>query len=149
MPFEQSLGSTAISAGWYYPPRRQQAATAFSSAVDSWSDSVGDRLAQLLKFTAGWDGHTGRPISPTVAVYAYYLVPRLMRPGTPPPFVAPLASGGVQLEWHRNGWDLEIEIKGPGQLYAYARELATGREWEADMTDDLGQLQPKLDAIAG
>jgi len=36
-----------------------------------------------------------------------------------------------------------------GQLYAYARELATGDEWEADMTDDLGQLQPKLDAIAG
>jgi len=39
----------------------------------------------------------------------------------------------LQLEWHRNGWDLEIEIEGPGQLYAYARELATDQEWEADL----------------
>jgi len=58
---------------------------------------------------------------------------RVVRPGTPAPFVAPLASGGLQLEWHRNGWDLEIEIEGPGQLYAYARELATDQEWEADL----------------
>jgi hypothetical protein len=105
-------------------------------------------LAELRRLPAGWDGHGGNPISRTVVDYACALLPRLVRPGVPPPFIAPIPSGGLQLEWHRNGWDLEIEISGPGRVYAYARELATDQEWEADFTDDLSELQPKLDVIA-
>jgi hypothetical protein len=146
-PGEQSAASGAISAEWN-AARNEQATTAFSSAIQSWPDSVGDRLAKLLKLPPDWDGHVGRPISRTIVDYACALLPRLVRPGIPPPFIAPLASGGLQLEWHRNGWDLEIEIEGAGRLYVYARELATDQEWEADLTDNLSELQPKLDAIA-
>jgi len=69
MPFavEQSPGTTAaaISAEWKLL-RREPAATAFSSAVESWPDSISDRLAQLLKLPPGWDGHTARPIGRTI-----------------------------------------------------------------------------------
>jgi hypothetical protein len=147
MPFavEDPSGS-AISAEWQ-TSSREAAATAFS-AVDAWPDSIGDRLFQLLRLPVGWDGHGARPPSRTIVDYACYLLARLTRPGVPPPFVAPLSSGGLQLEWHRKGWDLEIEIEGPGQLYVYANELATDQEWEAELTDDLTELQPKLEAIA-
>jgi hypothetical protein len=146
-PGEQSAASGAISAEWN-AAQRGQAAIAFSSVVQSWPDSMGDRLAQLLKLPPGWDGHSARPISRTIADYACSLLPRLVRPGIPPPFIAPLASGGLQLEWHRNGWDLEIEIEAPGQLYAYGRELASNQDWEIDLTDDLRELRPKLESIA-
>ena len=145
---QQSLDSTvaATSAEWNVPDR-QAPATAFSSSASPWSDLVADRLVQLLRLPAGWDGHNARPISRTLVDYACHLLPRLVRPGVPAPFVAPLATGGLQLEWHRNGWDLEIEIEAPGRLYVYVREVATDQESEFDLTDDLRQLQPKLDAI--
>jgi len=140
-------GASATSAAWN-SPERQQAPTAFSSAAGSWPEAVADRLVKLRKLAAGWDGHGAQPISRTIVDYTCALLPRLVRPGVPPPFIAPIATGGLQLEWHRNGWDLEVEIEGPGRIYVYARELATGQEWETDLADDLSALQPKLNAIS-
>jgi hypothetical protein len=144
----EAFDSMTATTGRYAQPRSEPA-TAFSLGRLSWADAAGDRLAELLKLPAGWDGHNAQPVSRTIVDYATYLLPRLIHPGTPPAFIAPLPFGGLQLEWHRNGWDLEIEICAPGELYAYARELATGREWERELTDDLRELAPKLEAVRG
>ena len=39
----------------------------------------------------------------------------VMRTRTPIPQVVPSAGGGVQLEWHQKGIDLELHIAGPYQ----------------------------------
>jgi hypothetical protein len=132
-----------------YAQLRSEPATAFSLGRLNWADAAGDRLAELLRLPAGWDGHNARPVSRAIVDFATYLLPRLIGPGTPPAFIAPLPSGGLQLEWHRNGWDLEIEICAPSELYAYARELATGREWECELRDDISELAPKLEVVRG
>jgi hypothetical protein len=146
---QQSLDPMAAAAAEWISPRRQEPATAFSSNAVPWPDAAADRLVELLKLPVGWDGHDARPVSRAVADYATYLLPRIARPGMPAPFIAPLSSGALQLEWHRNGWDLEIEIHAPGKLYAYAREQATGVEWERDLTDDFSEIGPMLEAVRG
>jgi hypothetical protein len=134
--------------GWRVP-RQIQPATAFSSVPEQWADSVADRLARLAQLEPGWDGHRASPISRTIIDYACNLLPRIMALGLPAPFIAPLPFGGLQLEWHRNGRDLEIEIHAPSRLYAYYCELATGSESEMELRDDLAALAPVLKVIRG
>ena len=147
MPFPTTSHQTAVSGTWKQSAPERTAA-AFSLPPDGWEDEVAERLVRLREFRAGWDGHRASPIRSTVIDYVCNLLPKLVIGGVPAPFIAPLPSGGLQLEWHRNGWDVEIEISGPGQLYAYALEIATGHEWEKNLTDDLAQLRPKLVAIS-
>jgi hypothetical protein len=61
-------------------------------------------LAKLRQLKPGWDSYGGKAptrealhVAETVALWA--------------PQVVPMSHGGVQLEWHVNGVDLEIEIK--------------------------------------
>ena len=41
---------------------------------------------------------------------------RVLEPNTPPPAVVPTWNYGVQVEWHRNGVDLEIEADPSGNV---------------------------------
>lgn len=66
---------------------------------------LGTAWAQrLLALQAGWDSYGGRQISEkallTVGQFA----------------VVPCSGGGVQLEIHRDGLDIEIEIKADGTI---------------------------------
>src|SRR5437660_1648313 len=126
MPLDAAAWPATVSASWRQSVP-EKTAVAFSTPADGWDKVVAERLVRLRLFRSGWDGHQARPISRTVVDYACSLLPQIMvmSPGVPVPFIAPLPSGGLQLEWHRNGWDLEIEIAGPGELYIYSRELAT------------------------
>ena len=52
---------------------------------------------------------------------------------TPPPSVVPTYEGGLQVEWHRNGVDLEIEISPDGNaeyFFASPDEEREGAVWE-------------------
>ncbi len=52
---------------------------------------------------------------------------------TPPPSVVPTWNGGVQVEWHRNGVDLEIEVSPAGDaeyFFASPDEEREGMAWD-------------------
>lgn len=72
------------------------------------------RLEELGRLEAGWDGAGSRPPDPPALVAAVALV-RLfsawatLRPVCPPQIV-PVAGGGLQLEWHEQGLDLEVVV---------------------------------------
>ena len=64
---------------------------------------------------------------------------------TPPPSVVPTRSGGVQVEWHQNGVDFEIEANPRRGVEYYFRSPAEeheGRAWE-----DLSQLVKYAQAV--
>ncbi len=51
----------------------------------------------------------------------------------PPPTVVPTSEGGIQVEWHRNGIDLEIESPPSGQVeffFSSQSEEYEGLAWE-------------------
>lgn len=79
--------------------------TAVSLAVDD-----------LLKLPRNWDGYGADPIHPRCKAMVLDVLDRVVQEDTPPPSVVPTRPGGVQLEWHTNGIDLEIEISPDGKL---------------------------------
>ena len=64
---------------------------------------------------------------------------------TPPPSVVPTWSGGVQVEWHRNNLDFEIEADPQGGVEYFFR--GPDEEHEGQAWDDIGQLAKYVRAV--
>jgi hypothetical protein len=121
-------------------------ASVFAAPVD-WAARAADRLIELIRLPVGWDGHRGRPLAKLTAEFTCSLLARIMGPGVPLPAMMPASYGGLQLEWHRKGWDVEIEVMGPNHVQAYARDIHTGDERELSVTTDFSGLLPLIDKI--
>ena len=80
------------------------------------------RLKELAQLEADWDSYGAEPVSSIALVTAFELLDavkeRLSTKGKEalPQFIAPLADGGLQLEWSREQGDIEIEIDPDGDL---------------------------------
>lgn len=66
-------------------------------------------MGHLLTLESGWDSYGAARIHPENVEAALRLLLNVMKEATPAPSVVPTSSGGVQLEWHVSGVDLEIE----------------------------------------
>ncbi len=71
------------------------------------------------------------------------LLQRVMRPRTPIPQVTPSAAGGVQLEWHEKGVDLELHVTAPYQWELWFRDLQDpiSQPVSLELTDDFSELK--------
>ena len=106
--------------------------------VDVWSDRglppwvepLFGRLRAVLSLQNGWDGANASPITSSALVAALMVLQETMAWDTVPPAVVPVADGGMQLEWHCTGVDLEVYIDPDGSVSAWCREGS--REWEED-----------------
>lgn len=65
-----------------------------------------DPLTALLDLAPGWDTYDARPVDPLCVDRA-----KAFLAGA---WAVPVPDGGVQLEWHVNGWDLEVEFHPDG-----------------------------------
>jgi len=63
-----------------------------------------------------------------------------MRDGTPVPSIVPTNSGGIQLEWHRNGVDLEIEVISARKFGVLFVDPASGEERDEVISSNLRTL---------
>ena len=90
-----------------------------------------DRVIELLQLPRGWNSHGAEPVSEaafeqTVEFLATYLVKDVAGP-----VLVPTVRGGVQLEWHRRGVDIEVEVSPDGSVSWCADDRRTGEELEA------------------
>ena len=70
---------------------------------------IAEQVRQLDAMAAlkeNWDSYGGKPISPVAIEWAKAVLYRL-GPGWIP---VPCSDGGVQLEWHAEGVDMEMTI---------------------------------------
>jgi hypothetical protein len=122
---------------------------AFSQTRTDWQPFAARRLNEIIRLPVGWDGHQGKPVNATIASYSYNLLEALLTmPAVPMPSITPLSYGGLVLEWHRRGWDVEIEIDAPASHHLFAHELASGEEWESWLGPQLTQLQGIIKRIS-
>lgn len=123
------------------PPSNDTTTSAFgANRPATWLEAVGERFAVLLELEPDWDGYGGRPIDFDLAVFAIGLLFRTLEPDGPVPQVVPLSYGGLQLEWHQGGIDLEIEIIAPNQISVGFEDQIEEREWEGELSTDYSAL---------
>jgi hypothetical protein len=115
-----------------------------------WVRPMLEEFADLLSLPANWDSYGAREIDLSCVKFAFEkLLPLAMRPKTPLPSVVPTTRGGVQLEWHTRGIDLEVEVIAPGRLYAAYEDQRTGQFWEEEIRSDLSKLDQSFDELSG
>lgn len=87
-------------------------------------------LQQLLKLEPGWDSYGGSPIDPKCVALALKFVSTILPNDTSAPAVVPTSQGGVQLEWHTGGVDLEIEFVSATCIRGLFADCTDGATWE-------------------
>lgn len=85
------------------------------------------RASDLVRLANGWNSYRAKSISPKAIHHAT----RFLReadsqiPNLAAPSVVPTVRGGLQLEWHRQGVDVEIEFGIDDSASWYAEERGT------------------------
>ncbi len=108
----------------------------------AWLREVEDEMVKLLSLEAGWDSYGALQVDPAQVVSAIALLRRIVNEvDTSRPSVVPTNKGGVQLEWHERGTDLEIEMCTDGTIGVLAKcrnglgfEEYTEDGWVSDWT---------------
>lgn len=107
------------------------------------------RMTQLLALPPGWDSYGAKAIDRHRALAALYLVWLAVVNGASAPVIVPTSDGGIQLEWHRRGADLEIKVVSEALLQVFFEDLATGESFEDEIGVDWTPLRVFLGRVAG
>lgn len=106
--------------------------------LPKWFDPLMQGLADLLTLPANWDTYGALPIELSVVNQASQLMSEILELEDPAPWVVPMSNGGIQLEWHENGADLEIEIEPEG-----SEGIAHGYWFHEETEEEISLETPK------
>ena len=82
----------------------------------TWLKETEEILRGFATLPEGWDSYGAKSIERHAIDSAIELLRRMIQHDTPQPAVVPTNRGGIQIEWHTRGVDLEIEITPHGDL---------------------------------
>jgi hypothetical protein len=118
------------------------------TSSDSWFEQVRDSVYELLSLNENWDSYGAAPVRQEFVASASSLLQSIMDQDTPRPAVVPTTPGGVQVEWHCGGIDLEIEIESTSLISVYFEDARTGLSWEERFTSDLRKLSSVVSLLS-
>jgi len=106
-----------------------------------WLMPVLSALSELLALATNWDSYGAPSVDPRSVASALEALSWVMRSDTIVPTVVPTVQGGVQVEWHTRGIDLEIEVSPLGRAYVYFYDRQDDAQWEGEPRFNLGRVQ--------
>lgn len=109
------------------------------------------QASELVRLREGWNSYSAKPVSGEAvqAAITFLVEAALATPTVAAPAVVPTVRGGLQLEWHRRGVDLEIEF-GPDASCSWCAEDRTTEEtFEEALLNDVVALRRWLDRASG
>lgn len=95
-----------------------------------WVEDVLERASSVYDLEKGWDGENALPVTKEALWDALDVLTDVMSEDSIAPQVVPTSDGGIQLEWHCAGVDLEVYVEPSGRISAWCCD--GDREWEAD-----------------
>lgn len=117
-------------------------------ALPAWTDRALSKLSELLELPENWNGYGARAVDPRVVPTVLNLLVEILATGDPPfPDLIPTVDGGVQMEWHTEALDFEIEVSPTNEVRAYYCDEEAGDEWEGELfskTDDFVRAVSRL-----
>lgn len=113
-----------------------------------WVRPVINRINHLFRLPPNWDSYGGRPMAIAAGNMALAALVAVMRPDCPPPNIAPVTDGGLELSWNLAGVDLELFCSPTGACHAAFEDLrGENPDWEADLGEDLEPIAKALSLI--
>jgi len=101
-----------------------------------WMRVLQDRFDELSSLPQGWDGYYGSPVSFTCASFAANMLERLCQENVSAPSLVPGSDGTLQIEWHENQYDIEIDVLGPQIIVATRYDHMTDTEVVLELESD-------------
>jgi hypothetical protein len=100
-----------------------------------WQAAIWARVRELSALAPGWDGPGSSKVS-TDALYTATGITRLAlegQPGAVAPYIVPGGDGSVQIEWHEEHAELELDIGSDGTHFSvWGRDHRSGVEFEGE-----------------
>ncbi|HEX7447535.1 MAG TPA: hypothetical protein VF306_08315 [Pirellulales bacterium] len=116
------------------------------ASTPEWLSPAVERLSALLTLRSNWDSYGANPVDPQLALSALKLLGRVMCNDSPPPSIVPTSSGGLQLEWHARGIDIEVAIASPHDFHVSFEDASDA--WEKRLSNDLSPLAKAITQIS-
>lgn len=118
----------------------------FENQPPSWLLPLILKVCELGNLAADWNSYGAKPVDVETAASSIMLLASVLTDRDPVPSVVPTSRGGVMLEWHIGGVDLEIDVRSPSLVHVAMN--ADGHEEEFENTD-LELVQEKLNFLRG
>lgn len=113
-----------------------------------WWNLIQNKMGKFICLPENWDGHGGRPTRFQCAYFAMHILEVTCSPTTPEPSIVPCANGGLQIEWHINGYDIEIYVEKPNKIYAWRGTLEDEEGEECNLTTDFTRIAHWVNEIS-
>ena len=108
-----------------------------------------EAILDLLTLPAGWNSYSAKPIALRTAVRAIRLLAELLGPDTPQGAVVPTVRGGIQLEWHTKGVNIEVYVESSDEVSFFAEDIGGGETVEEPLAGHEDELRSWLQRISG
>jgi len=113
----------------------------------TWFMPVLQGFANLATLTDSWDGSGAAKVDRATINRALRAIEQRLPQDAPGPSVVPIPDSGLQLEWHRNHRDLEIEFSPTGAIEFYYFDENTEEEREGPVGPNFVNVKEYLDRI--
>ena len=132
----------SASTPWAKRPIRIQV----ESPAAPWLREAIAEIQELTSLRADWDTYAASPIQATSATEAVLFLVDNAHADIAMPAVVPLRNGGVQLEWHRGGLDLEVSFSNEGSLVYFEDGAETVEAPSSEASDLIRAHRQRLSA---
>jgi hypothetical protein len=142
--------TTGIAPSAQRPTQYQNFYKAFDAPPEKkWQIEVQSHLLRCAKMGEGWDSYGAPSVGWDTGMFALSVLNDVMRTRTPIPQVVPSSVGGVQLEWHEKGVDLELHIVAPYQceLWFQDHRHPNDAPISLELTDNFSALLKPIELL--
>lgn len=108
-----------------------------------------ERMAELVALPRGWDSRAASRISDTALRRTIEFLLEYVADGVDCPVVVPTVRGGLQLEWHNNGVDVEVEVGPDGHVSCLAEDRLSEEPVEVGLAGNEGWIRRWLKRASG
>jgi hypothetical protein len=105
-----------------------------------WLSRTEEAIESLLTLPENWDSYDARVIEVRAVRAAIELLRSIVQLDTPQPIIVPTNRGGIQIEWHTRGIDLEIETTADREVRVLYENPQENAEEEFELGSDLKPL---------
>ena len=127
----------------------QPSCAALTEIMPTWMKATLKQLEEISTLERNWDSYGAPVIAPSRIAQAYNVVQSVMHDCAPPPILLPTSDGGIQIEWHTHGVDLEISLVSDADLDISFEDLREEfPSFEGVLISDVTQLVQYVRVLA-